>query len=79
MDVPADGSNLKDMVEKTINEGSIVQSHCEDGCKAQFQAKIRSIIKDVNETRFIIIILHRSIMTDNGIEIVTNMITVLYL
>ena len=74
MDVPSDGSNLKDLVEKNINDCSIVQYHCEDGCKAHCEADTQSIIRDVNEAQFIIVILRRAIMTEIGIEIVTNKI-----
>ena len=74
MEVPPDGSELSDYVEEMINESSIVQYHCQDGCQANFQAETQTMLKSVNQAKFITIILRRSMMTENGAEIVENRI-----
>ena len=70
MEVPPDGSKISEYVEELINMSSIVQYHCQDGCQSYFQAENRTQIKSNPE--FLIIILRRSIMTENGPEIVEN-------
>ena len=72
--MPPDGSELSDYVEEMINESSIVQYHCQDGCQANFQAETQTMLKSVNQAKFITIILRRSMMTENGAEIVENRI-----
>ena len=70
MEVPPDGSNINEYVEELMNESDIVQYHCQDGCQSNFQAENRIQIKSHPE--FIIIILRRSVMAENGLEIVEN-------
>ena len=74
MDVPPDSSKLSDFVEKNMTESLVVQYHCQDGCNAYYQAETRTHFKSVNETKFIIVLLRRSIMTERGPEIVKNKI-----
>ena len=74
MEVPPDGSNLGEYVEQNLNGSSIVEYNCQDGCKRKFQADKRTLIKSIEQTEFLIILLRRSIATTEGIEIVTNMI-----
>ena len=74
MDVPPDGSKLSDFVEKNMTESLVVQYHCQDGCNAYYQAETRTQIKSVNETKFIIVLLRRSVMTERGPEIIKNKI-----
>ena len=45
MEVPPDGSKLSKYVEELINESSMVQYHCQDGCHGHFQAENRIQIK----------------------------------
>ena len=72
MDVPSDGTNLCESVEKMFHDGTIVDYNCEDGCKTKFQAKKKSVLKSAKETQFIIIMLRRSVISENGVEIVFN-------
>ena len=74
MEVPPDGTQLSDYVEEMLNESSIVEYHCRDGCQVHFQAETRSMLKSVRQAQFLIILLRRSIMTTNGAEIVENRI-----
>ena len=74
MEVPPDGSSLAEYVEENINESYIVQYRCEDGCQANFQAEKQTMIKTVEETEFIILLLRRSITSQEGVEIVANSI-----
>ena len=74
MEVPPDGSNMGEYVEEMINDSCIVQYHCQDGCQAQFQAEKRFMLKSVNKSEFLIVLLRRSIMTENQVEIVENSI-----
>ena len=72
MDISPDGANLSQYVEETFNEGLMVDYNCEDGCQTKYQAEKRTVLKSVRETQFIIILLRRSIMAEQGIEIVYN-------
>ena len=74
MDVPPDGSSLGEFVEDHLMGTCIVDYHCEDGCKVKFHAEKRTSIKSVQETQYIIVILRRSIATDEGITLVENKI-----
>ena len=55
VDVPPDGSNLNEYVEKNLNDGIIVEYRCEDGCNAQFRAEKRTLLKSVEDTQFLIV------------------------
>ena len=72
MDVPPDNSNLSDYVEDMMNVASIVEYHCQDGCNAYYQAETRSQLKSVRETQFLIFLLKRNEITENGPRIVQN-------
>ena len=72
MDVPPNNSNLGNYVEQTLNDGQVVEYHCEDGCKARFQADKRTMLKSVKEAQFILVMLRRTIMSEYGIELVPN-------
>ena len=50
----------------------MVDYHCEDGCREKFQAEKRTVLKSVRETQFLIILLRRSIISEQGHEIVLN-------
>ena len=72
MDVPPEGSNLSEHVEELFHDGTMVDYKCEDGCNTKFQAEKKSVLKSGKETEFIIIMLRRSVLSDNGREIVLN-------
>ena len=72
MDVPPDSSNLSDYVEDMMNGSSIVQYHCEDGCNAHYQAENRTQLKSVRDSQFILLLLRRMVITENGPEILKN-------
>ena len=72
MEVPPDGSDMGEYVEEMINDSCIVQYHCQDGCQAHFQAEKRLMLKSANKSEFLIVLLRRSIMTENHVEIVKS-------
>ena len=72
MDVPPDGEKLSNSVEEMNNGSCIVEYHCQDGCDAKFQAEKRTVIKSIENSDFLIILLKRTIMTTNGPEINEN-------
>ena len=72
MDVPPEGSNLCEHVEKLFHDGTIVEYKCENGCKAKFQAEKKEVLKSGKDTKFIIIMLRRSVLSENGRQIVLN-------
>ena len=74
MEVPPDGSCLGSFVEKYLNEPTTVQYHCEDSCNSNLEAENRNMIKAIQDTNFIIILLRRTIATEHGYEIVENKI-----
>ena len=49
-----------------------VEYRCEDGCKVRSQAEKHSLLKSVKDTQFITIMLRRSILSEAGLEIVSN-------
>ena len=73
MEVPPDGTNLSQHVEFYFNESSIVDYYCEE-CEVHSQAEKKLMLKSVNETNFIIIILRRSVLGADGNLIVANKI-----
>ena len=72
LDVPPEGSNLNEYVEKALNGGTMVEYRCEDGCNVRSQADKRSLLKSGKETQFIIIMLRRTISSEFGMQIVPN-------
>ena len=72
IDVPPNNFNLSEYVEQTLNDGEVVEYHCEDGCKRRYQADKRTVLKSIKETQFIIVMLRRMIISEYGLEIVPN-------
>ena len=72
IDVPPEGSSLCDYVERTLNDGIMVEYHCEDGCKTRFQAEKRTLLKSNKEAQFIIIMLQRTTLSEYGPQIIFN-------
>ena len=50
----------------------MVEYHCEDGCKTRFQAEKRTLLKSNKEAQFIIVMLQRTILSENVPQIVFN-------
>ena len=72
IDVPPEGSSLCDYVEQTLNDGIMVEYYCEDGCKTRFQAEKRTLLKSNKEAQFIIVMLQRTILSENVPQIIFN-------
>ena len=72
MQVPPDQSFLKHYLEQSFNEGSIVESYCQDGCKKKGTGEKRTTLKSVDNSKLIIIILSRAIETNEGYKLVRN-------
>ena len=75
LEVPPDESALSQYVEEALNEGCMVDYHCEDGCQKKFQAEKRTVLKSARATQFLIILLRRSIFSEQGHELVLNKVT----
>ena len=75
MEVPQDQSKLKQSVEEFFNGSTFVDSFCEDGCKFRGVGIRRTELKSTRDSRFIILILSRAIVTVDGIRISTNKVT----
>ena len=74
MEVPPDGSCLGPHVEEQLNESLFVDYFC-DGCDAQSLAEKRMFLKTSVETNFLVVLLRRSVLGNDGNFIVTNRIT----
>ena len=72
LDIPQDGSSLRDDVEKLFNGGEVVDYHCEDGCKKYGHGEKRTTLKYIMNTKFIILILKRAIISETGIHLARN-------
>ena len=72
MDVPPDGAKLSNSIEEINNGSCFVEYNCQDGCQTRFQAEKRTVIKSIDDSEFLIILLKRTIMTTNGQEINEN-------
>ena len=72
LDVPADESSLRINVEHLFNGAEIVDYHCEDGCKKYGHGEKRTTIKNIKDTKFIILILKRAIISETGIQLNDN-------
>ena len=72
LDVPPDGSDLSDYVEQAFHDGDLVEYRCEDGCNVMFQAEKRTVLKSVKDTKFIIVMLRRSVVSDSGLQLLSN-------
>ena len=73
MDVPPEGSTLSNFVEKRFNDNYLVDYTCE-ACKKKSQAEKHLALNSVDMTHFIIVVLRRSIIGDEGRMIVNNRI-----
>ena len=73
MEVPPDGSSLGQHVEEHFNESYFVDYYCE-GCKFQSLAEKRLFLKATVETNYLVVLLWRSALGDDGNFIVTNKI-----
>ena len=74
LQVPPDGSTLKDYVEDHFNSSTMVGVFCEDGCKKFVQAAKSSRIKDTSDAEFIPVILTRAVETLDGYKLNRNKI-----
>ena len=72
LDVPPEGSNLSEFVELALNDGTMVDYRCEDGCNSRSQAEKRTLLKSGRDSQFIIIMLRRTILSELGQQIVPN-------
>ena len=72
LDVPADESSLRINVEHLFNGAEIVDYHCEDGCKKYGYGEKRTTIKNIRDTKFIILILKRAVISETGIHLKDN-------
>ena len=73
MEVPPDGTCLGQYVEEHFNESFFVDYFC-DGCESQSLAEKRLFLKASPETNFLVVLLRRSVLGDEGNFIVTNRI-----
>jgi hypothetical protein len=73
MEVPPDGSCLGKHVEEHFNESFFVDYFCE-GCKSQSLAEKRMFLKSSLQTDFIVVLLRRSVLGEEGNYLVTNKI-----
>ena len=64
---------LNQFVEKEFNEGYLVDYNCEVCCKYS-QAEKRHALNSVENTNFLIVILRRSVLGNEGNVIVDNKI-----
>ena len=78
IDVPPNGSNLNEYVEKTLNGYDEVDYDCQDGCNVKSEAANRSMIKSCQDTEFLIVILRRVILGEAGPMIVQNSVNSTY-
>ena len=72
MQVPEDQSHLKFYVEQFFNESSIVDSHCQEGCRVSGQGTRRTTLKSTRDSKFIILIFSRAVESGHGFHLVTN-------
>ena len=72
--VPPNNSNLKDHVEDFLTKELNVGVYCEEGCDAFRQKIKRTAITNIEETKFITVILTRAIETLDGFQLVKNKI-----
>ena len=73
MEVPPEGSTLSQYVEEQFNESYLVDYSCEV-CSESMQAEKRLILNSVQNTSFIIVLLRRNVLGDDGNLIVANKI-----
>ena len=73
MEVPPDGSILGEFVEEQFHESIFVDYKCEI-CKKNSQAEKQLLLNSVNNTKFIIILLSRTVPGNEGNFIVNNKI-----
>ena len=73
MEVPPEGSKLSHHVEEQFNDSELVDYKCEV-CDKASQAEKRLMLDSVESTNFIIVLLRRSVLGDEGNRIVANKI-----
>ena len=72
LDVPPNGSNLNEYVEKHFNGHYEVDYNCQDGCNVKYGAENRSMMKSCQDVEFLIVILRRVVQGDAGPLIIQN-------
>ena len=78
LDVPPSGSNLNEYIEKHFNGHLEVDYNCQDGCKMDYGAENRSVIKSCPDIEFLIVILRRVVQGEAGTMIVQNAVNSTY-
>ena len=73
MSVPPEGSSLKHYVEDMLNEGSRIVYHCES-CDTFGEKIKKKTVSNIDEAKFLIVILTRGIETIDGFKLVKNKI-----
>ena len=72
MEVPRDGTDLKEQVENYLNGGIERIFNCEEGCKKLSQKTMRMTVNNVLETEYLTIVLSRGVETMDGYEFSPN-------
>ena len=72
VEVPRDGSDLKEQVENYLNDGIERVFNCEEGCKKLSQKRMRMTVNNILETEYLIIVLSRGVMTMDGYQFSQN-------
>ena len=74
MPVPPSNSDLKGYIEDFLNEGSELEYQCQEGCNDLTKKIKQTSITNLEEAKFITIILTRGIETMDGFRLVNNKI-----
>ena len=72
LDVPPSNEDLKDYVEDYLNKETSIGRECKDICKKFTTKKQKTSITDLDEVKFLTIILTRGIETVDGYHLVPN-------
>jgi hypothetical protein len=78
LDVPPNGSNLNEYVEKHFNGYCEVDYNCQDGCNVKCGAENRSMIKSCEDVEFLIVILRRVVQGEEGPMIIQDSLNSTY-
>ena len=73
--VPENNSSLSDYVSEYLSTSELVGYFCEHGCKKNVEVEKRSIVTNISEVKFIIIILTRGVPTADGYRLIHNEVT----
>ena len=73
MEVPPEGSTLSNFVEEQFNGSYLVDYNCES-CNMSSEAEKRLVLNSVENTNFVIVLLRRSVLGDEGNRIIKNKI-----